>query len=432
MSGINKNFIIILFLTVVGPNVAFGQIKTSVTFTNPYVKEVKALNKTRKEYKKFLKDSLKRIKRINRYFDHKMDSLFNQMESEVAARNVQNQFEMDSLQKIAQDSTFFRRRIGSTDSYFKPQYSIDSTYIYRRRGLDSIEYTSMLSFQDSLGHFRKEALGMAETELLNLTGFGQVQATSASFVDSQEQLKGLRPSATDLELTGQTLAQQKSSFNRYKNAKSLKSDLSRISDSKLLQHSQQFNEVHKSLVRLKKRYLTLPSSMELSSGTKVGSLKDRPIKERLVLGGNIRITQGKGTNVDFSPSLAYLITKRFSTGVEAIYRGEFENGKGWRESFNTHTYGGRLFADYAVIRSFYAHTEAEIISTPTITRSDGAAHMMIPGAMLGIGRRFGVGGKVNGKVIIQYNFLHSENEIYSSAWVMRFGIEIKKREKAET
>lgn len=409
--------IILGHILLIAPSVtslAFGQIKTSVTFSNPYVKQAKRVYQTEKEFRRDVKDSLRLVKKLNKHFDYKIDSLSRDIEKEFVLRNSLPEIGIDSVKNLQFDSTFLQSQFDYYEEVYLRKLPADSAYKISFDHADSIRYLNTIENHGNAGYLQRTLLTRAESELSTITGVDQITANQNGLNSSQNQLN-----------------QYKSSFNRYRDQKNMKSNLKELSSSKLITQNKSLDAAHKSIANLKRKYLTLPSTNDLSTGQKRNSLKNQPLSKRIVFGGSIKVSQSESIDIDFSPSMAYLITKRLSSGIEIVYRGEFGDGKKWHESFSTNTYGGRLFTDYAVLKSFYAHTELESISTPkqSTTPADINSNEIVFGAMVGMGKRFGLGKSATGKVVIQYNFLHKENALYSSPWVVRFGVEFKKKKK---
>jgi len=146
------------------------------------------------------------------------------------------------------------------------------------------------------------------------------------------------------------------------------------------------------------------------------------------------VSQREFLEIDFSPSIAYLVNKKWAIGTEFVFRGEFGNGRRWYRSFDSDTYGGRIFTDYSVYKSFFVHAEFENLYTirKPIGSEVASTTISVPGAMAGLGKTFGLGKNVTGKILIQYNFIHDETKaLYASPWVVRFGFDLKKLKKVQ-
>lgn len=75
-----------------------------------------------------------------------------------------------------------------------------------------------------------------------------------------------------------------------------------------------------------------------------------PLKERLYFGGNIALNFGSLTYIEVSPQVGYLLTPRLISGVGITYIYYKDNY--YRNNFETHIYGGRVFSDYSIIKDF--------------------------------------------------------------------------------
>lgn len=444
----------------------FAQIKTSVTFSNPWVNQAKQLNQDRKEYKKYVNDSLKQFKKLDKFYKHQFDSLARvyslkaEQQTNISATDfikLKKLKKLDGLYKSKQDSikallvnpdtiqnefvnryqhkrdsindeilllfekyggiplhNFGESRDNSFDSLLNQEYNFYSRqYLHNQSdsipniSIDSLTYYT--STRDSL--LKEQINNYLESYAYSIAGIDEMQMEQQRMLAEQERLDAY-----------------KADFNRYRDKKNLKSNLQKLSKSDLASKNKTLNSAHKTLSTYKKKYLTLPSSKNLEGGIKRTSLENKTFWERIKVGGNLRISQREYLDIDFAPSIAYLANTRWSIGTEVVFRGEFGNGKRWQNSFNSDTYGGRIFTDYSVYKSFFAHVEFENIYTARASSStENREIQSVPGAMAGMGKTFGLGKNINGKVLIQYNFIHDETkELYASPWVVRFGFEVKR------
>ena len=180
------------------------------------------------------------------------------------------------------------------------------------------------------------------------------------------------------------------------------------------------------LTKLKKKYSYVPNSNDLSTARKANSLEGEPLKKRLKIGGTLQIHAGKPVGVDFNPQIAYRIHKKWSAGVGATYRSSFGGGERFISGEEHETYGGRLFTDYTFFKSFFAHGEFEKIHTNYLDPDeDRLVGQWSSGLLVGIGKKYRLVKKVEGNVMILYNFLHDEPGPYERPWVIRFGFNWK-------
>ncbi len=75
-----------------------------------------------------------------------------------------------------------------------------------------------------------------------------------------------------------------------------------------------------------------------------------PLKERLYFGGNLALNFGSITYINVSPQVGYLLTPRLISGVGLTYKYYKDNY--YRDNFETHIYGGRIFSNYSLIKDF--------------------------------------------------------------------------------
>ena len=453
-------------LLVAAPQQGYGQVKTSITFSNPWVNKAKALNKTRKEYKKYCRDSLKRLKKLDKYYKHRFDSIANTISQQVerkitiAPADIQTlntlkkqrrlyQQKKDAASALLNDATLQEKYQHKEDSIkhligklsekyggiplskfkkYKAQHSDSLLLAYGKGYLkdhhfsveqldslsslfpDSIKYTNLMS--DSL--LLQQLTSRLESYVYTIDGMGQLQSQQQRILAEQNKLNAY-----------------KADFNRYRDKKNLKSKLQKLSQSEAIAKNKILNKAHKSLSAYKKKYLTLPSLNHLEGGIKRSSLKGKTFWERIKVGGNLRVSQQKYINIDFAPSLAYLINRKWAIGSELVFRGQFGKTRQWHSIFDSDTYGFRVFSDYSLYKSFFVHAEFEKMHTTTVDKqSERKTTQYVPGAMIGMGKTFALGKNVKGKVLLQYNFIHDKTkQLYASPWVVRFGFEINKKPK---
>ncbi len=238
----------------------------------------------------------------------------------------------------------------------------------------------------------------------------------------------------------------KKQFDQYSNKEYLqKEGVSRAvkeASKYLAEHQDKLTAAQSKLTKLKKKYSSVPNSNDLSTATKRNSLKGKPFKERMVIGGNLQLVSTQPLIIDLSPVLGYKINKKFSIAVGATYRARLTeypknstirpiNGK------DELTYGYRFFTEYTFWKGFYAHAEYERMSkefkatsvttgTATNTPADVFERKWVEAALLGVGKSYSINGKIKGSINLLYNFIYNnKKQVYPSPWVFRFGFELK-------
>lgn len=205
----------------------------------------------------------------------------------------------------------------------------------------------------------------------------------------------------------------------------------------LAEHQSKLTEAQSKLSKLKKKYSSVPNSKDLSTATKRNSLKGKPFKERLVLGGNLQLVSTQPLIIDASPVVGYKINKRFSIAAGASYRARLteypkNNTVTPRRAKDELTYGYRAFSEYIFWKGFYVHGEYERMSkefevkSVTNTPTDLFQRKWVEAALLGVGKSYSINNKVKGSINLLYNFIYDNKEqVYPSPWVFRFGFKLK-------
>ncbi len=430
--------LILLCLYVFCVEVSNAQIKTSVSYSNPWVEKIKEVKKIQKEYKHAAKEKLGSAEEYHAARDDIEDSFSKISEhlddipiddlvtiSELTRSKSEYQSIVDSLLAEANDSgidnetsiQFYNEKIDSCQTLIN---AYSNSYLGIESLNSEIRYDSItippLLIDSTLTHSTNR-----DSLLQN-----QLSNHLESYAKSLHEVDELKQQESTFIAEQKKLESYQKDFNKYREGKNLKSSLEKLSASDLVEKNKTIHKAHQQLEKNKRKYLTLPSSAHLKQGVKKTSLENLSFWERIKLGGNLRVSQiSKSLDIDFSPSIAFMINKKLSTGTEFVIRSQFREDKRWYKSFGSDTYGGRLFADYFVINSFFAHAEYEQIFKPTIPQLETPNRQMVPGVLAGIGRTFDLGKKVKGKIIVQYNFIYDETRaVYPGPWVVRFGLEI--------
>jgi hypothetical protein len=93
----------------------------------------------------------------------------------------------------------------------------------------------------------------------------------------------------------------------------------------------------------------LAGAQESSDETKV------PFKDKLFTGGSIGLTFGDYTNVIVSPVIGARLNHKVYAGLGIEY--QYTKDKRYTPSLTYNQYGGRLFAQYNIVPSLFAHGE---------------------------------------------------------------------------
>ena len=247
---------------------------------------------------------------------------------------------------------------------------------------------------------------------------------------SVEELRPLHEQQKKLEDLQQMPEAYRKEYEQYTDQEALKEQGKGLAKEKatdfFAQHSEQLQAVQKKISRLQKKYSTVLNSNDLSTAVKRTSLKGRPLRERLFIGGNFHINTLDPLSLDVAPQVGYKFNKRFVVGVGGTYRKTFADTLKVTPAIPAETYGYKAFASYDVIKSFFVYGEYERMTREAdVPNSDATATEWVDGLMLGIGRRFSIHPKMYMNVLVLYNFLHEpENPIYGRQWTLKFGFQL--------
>jgi len=145
-----------------------------------------------------------------------------------------------------------------------------------------------------------------------------------------------------------------------------------------------------------------------------------PFWEKVYIGGNLGAQFGNVTAVDVSPIVGYKITEKISAGFGITY--QYYNIRSY--NYDTHIYGGRIFARYQPWSFLFLHTEFELLNWKPLYDINGKLNterIWAPGLLAGGGFSQPIGGGSSIFVMALYNFLYSSNSSYGSPLVLRVG-----------
>ena len=194
-------------------------------------------------------------------------------------------------------------------------------------------------------------------------------------------------------------------------------------------HEDKLEGAMSQMTKLKKKYSCVPDSRDLSTAIKKNSMKGKPLKERLILGGNFQILRGNPVSLDLSPYLMYRINKIFFTGAGITYRASLGIENNQQTNIVQDVYGVNILAQHKIYKGFFGHLEGTYMNRPvesTQQSTDMSQSAWSEGLMLGIGKRLRFSQLVNGTIIFTYDFLHNDQSVNPKPWNIRFGFELGK------
>ncbi len=235
--------------------------------------------------------------------------------------------------------------------------------------------------------------------------------------------------ATMKELPESMLADLK----RYQDAQAMKAEAKEVAIKKatdyFANHQDKLSQAQGMMSKLKKKYSYVPDSRDLSTAVKATSLKDEPLKKRLVFGLGFQIQRTNPISVDLSPNLMYRFNKLFSAGISGTYRASLgiENNATVAVNTTTDVYGVSAIVQHKIWKGFFAHSEFQYLSTPITNpnpATDLPARSWDEGLLLGIGKQMSFSKALKGQIIFTYDFLHTAASPNPKAWNIKFGFQL--------
>jgi len=154
---------------------------------------------------------------------------------------------------------------------------------------------------------------------------------------------------------------------------------------------------------------------------------------RYFFGGNFGLQFGSITNIEVSPIAGYRVFPWFSVAAGPKYQLYGENYAGFK--FNTHIYGGRIFARIMVIGDLdefiplgfhgglFAHAEFEALSLERqyfdLTGSEG--RFWLKSVLVGGGISQPLSDRASANIMLLWNLNETANSLYNNP-ILRFGI----------
>ena len=244
-------------------------------------------------------------------------------------------------------------------------------------------------------------------------------------------------------------------LKRYNNEQALIADLKNTAVKNATDyftgHMDKITQAQGMMSKLKKKYSFVPDTRDMTTATKVSSLKNEPFKKRLVFGFGFspsQVTTRRVANhranpisLDLSPNLMYRFNKLFSAGISGTYRASLgiENKSSPTVNASQDVYGASAIVQHKfsfakasenkVWKGFFGHGEFEYLSTPRTglkypqrtIGTDQPTRVWHKGLLLGIGKQMRFSRALKGQIIFTYDFLHTKDSPSPKAWNIKFG-----------
>jgi len=222
-------------------------------------------------------------------------------------------------------------------------------------------------------------------------------------------------------------------LKRYQDKQALKAEAKEVVVKKatdyFANHQDKLSQAQGMMSKLKKKYSYVPDSRDLSTAVKATSLKNEPLKKRLVFGLGFQIQRTNPISVDLSPNLLYRFNKLFSAGISGTYRASLgiENNSTVAMNTTTDVYGASAIVQHKIWKGFFAHSEFQYLSTPIVNpnpTTDLPSRSWNEGLLLGIGKQMNFSKALKGQIIFTYDVLHNEYSANPKAWNIKFGFQL--------
>jgi hypothetical protein len=154
---------------------------------------------------------------------------------------------------------------------------------------------------------------------------------------------------------------------------------------------------------------------------------NKSFNDKLFTGGNLSLSFGTITYIEFSPILGYRFNDHITAGIGGTY--QYYRDRSYASNIlETHIYGGNLFGRVYFLQDFFIHAEYEVLSMETkfwdpYQSFYNGKRFLIGNALAGVGYRQALGAKVFTNIMLLYNFNETIFSPYSNP-VIKVGIDI--------
>jgi hypothetical protein len=228
--------------------------------------------------------------------------------------------------------------------------------------------------------------------------------------------------------------QYKNQAEKYQDTENIKSEAKDQAQAKATEAAvEKFTEnmalvkpVQEKMSLLKNKYSSILNSGDMSTATKAKSLEGRPLRERLIIGGNFNIPSTSPLMFDLTPQLGYRIDKTFQIGVGGLYRAMFTDSVKAVNAPPASVYGYSVFVNHELIWKFFAYGEWERANREaTANAADVKRRVWVDNLNIGLGRRFAIHKKINASLLFLWNPLHENGKgTQADAFVIKTGFHL--------
>lgn len=414
-----------------------------VTLSRAHLSKIEKAKSARdrlKTYRRlYQKDSVRQIKRINKIYERKLDSLVDARHRDLERRMQGISYEgdtaisFDNVEKLMPLDSGAATN-GITDLTERTDRLAALLPPGQRRKLDDIEgrYGTGSKEVNTYLHLLKDSVSVLDTVRSLASDKAKTYAEAmvrehARELSPGQDLEDLKNPLSDAQ---RSLAAYKNQVHNLQNTDSLKRVMAKrasdLATDMLENNAQGLKTIQEKMSILKKKYGSVLNSNDLTTAVKARSLEGTPLGRRWIVGGNFSVPSTSPFMLDVSPQFGYRIDKIIQVGVSGIYRATFTDSIKALNAPPGAVFGYSLWAQHRLVYNFFGYAEWERASREfkSLT-SDHVHRAWIDNLLVGIGRKFTVHRKVNGSVLFLYNPLHENGKsTYPSAFVIKTGFQL--------
>ncbi|MGF1638271.1 MAG: hypothetical protein ACFCUU_14435 [Cyclobacteriaceae bacterium] len=147
-----------------------------------------------------------------------------------------------------------------------------------------------------------------------------------------------------------------------------------------------------------------------------------PFKKRWFFGSNFQYTRRLPFTLDLAPLAGYKLKPKLAVGLGASYHASVAKTNNYKPTSGD-VLGYRVFSEYTVLHKWFVHIEYENLRHASNVSSDTEdTFAWQPGALAGVGTQFKMRGKLNGSIMLLYNFMHQNGGTYKEPLMVRMGV----------
>jgi len=148
-----------------------------------------------------------------------------------------------------------------------------------------------------------------------------------------------------------------------------------------------------------------------------------PLRDRLFFGGDLGLNFGDVTYIYLAPTIGYKLTDKWGVGLGPSYS-YLKDKRYVNYTYETSTYGGRLFSQYRIFNQALLYGEYGLINAEVYDLlQTELVRATIPSLLLGGGYIAEIGNRSNFTIMALWNFAESNYVFYENP-IIRAGFNV--------